>query len=137
MPMSTAVHSGSAQNMKLGPDKDEEGNDVPDEGKLDVDVTLTGTIDATGKAQMIISVIWHLDEETAAAMDLPLNVPIDVEFNGQGPKPTAAIDDITVDNSNAPVEYYNLQGMRVNASNLTPGIYIRRQGTEVTKIYVR
>ncbi len=133
----TFSYSGSAQNMKLGPDKDEEGNDVPDEGKLDVDVTLTGTIDATGKAQMIISVIWHLDEETAAAMDLPLNVPIDVEFNGQGPKPTAAIDDITVDNSNAPVEYYNLQGMRVNASNLTPGIYIRRQGTEVTKIYVR
>lgn len=47
------------------------------------------------------------------------------------------IEDIVNDNSNAPVEYYNLQGIRVNGDNLTPGIYIRRQGTEVTKVYVR
>ena len=47
------------------------------------------------------------------------------------------IDDIVNDNANAPVEYYNLQGIRVNGDNLTPGIYIRRQGTEVTKVYVR
>lgn len=47
------------------------------------------------------------------------------------------IEDIVNDNANAPVEYYNLQGIRVNGDNLTPGIYIRRQGTEVTKVYVR
>lgn len=49
----------------------------------------------------------------------------------------AGIEDINVDNSNAPVEYYNLQGIRVNGDNLTPGIYIRRQGTEVSKILVK
>lgn len=47
------------------------------------------------------------------------------------------IEDIVNDNANAPVEYYNIQGIRVNGDNLTPGIYIRRQGTEVTKVYVR
>lgn len=50
---------------------------------------------------------------------------------------SAGVDDVVVDNSDAPVEYYNLQGIRVNADNLTPGIYVRRQGTEVTKILVK
>lgn len=47
------------------------------------------------------------------------------------------IEDIVNDNSNAPVEYYNLQGIRVNGNNLTPGIYVRRQGSEVVKILVK
>lgn len=48
--------------------------------------------------------------------------------------PTAGIEDITVDN-NAPVEYYNLQGMRVE--NPENGIFIRRQGNKATKILVK
>ncbi len=36
---------------------------------------------------------------------------------------------------NAPVEYYTISGMRV--SEPTSGIYIKRQGTKVTKIYVK
>lgn len=40
-------------------------------------------------------------------------------------------------NAEAPVEYYNLQGMRVNSENLTPGIYIRRQGNTVGKVLVK
>lgn len=49
---------------------------------------------------------------------------------------TVGIDNVNVDNTNAPVEYYNLQGMKVN----TPAagqIVIRRQGTEATKILVK
>ena len=49
---------------------------------------------------------------------------------------TSGIADIEAD-GNAPVEYFNLQGMPVNADNLTPGIYIRRQGSNVTKIQIR
>ena len=33
---------------------------------------------------------------------------------------------------NAPVEYYNLQGVRVE--NPTSGLYIRRQGNNVSKV---
>ena len=40
------------------------------------------------------------------------------------------------DNSNAPVEYYNLQGVRVNAPT-AGGVYIRRQGTTTNKTLVR
>jgi hypothetical protein len=47
----------------------------------------------------------------------------------------AGVDNITVDsNSNAPVEYFNLNGVRVNGDNLTPGLYIRRQGNKTTKV---
>lgn len=48
--------------------------------------------------------------------------------------PDSGIDNTTVDNA-APVEYFNLQGVRV--SDPTPGIYIRRQGTTVTKVIIR
>lgn len=44
-----------------------------------------------------------------------------------------------VDNYDAsrPVEYYNLQGMRVDADALTPGIYIRRHDGKSEKIAIR
>lgn len=37
---------------------------------------------------------------------------------------------------NAPVEYFNLQGVRV-ANPAEGGIYIRRQGNKVSKILVK
>lgn len=51
----------------------------------------------------------------------------------------AGVNTITVDadNSDAPVEYFNLNGVRLNGDNLTPGLYIRRQGTKATKVIVR
>ncbi len=50
-----------------------------------------------------------------------------------------ATDDIPVDDydPSQPVEYYNLQGMRVDADALTPGIYIRRHGGKSEKIAIR
>ncbi len=41
------------------------------------------------------------------------------------------------ENIDTPVEYYNLQGVKVNADNLNKGIYIKVQGKKVSKIYVR
>ncbi len=43
----------------------------------------------------------------------------------------AGVTDVEVD-ENAPVEYYNLQGVRV--ANPTTGLYIRRQGNSVSKV---
>lgn len=50
---------------------------------------------------------------------------------------STGIEDVAVSDENAPVEYYNINGMRVNGDNLTPGIYIKRQGAATTKIYVK
>ncbi len=43
------------------------------------------------------------------------------------------IDEIGVE-ANTPVEYYNLQGIKVNAENLKNGIYIKKQGNKTTKV---
>lgn len=69
------------------------------------------------------------------------------DFNGKGRIGTITveyiadevqgIDEIGSDNNDAPVEYYNLQGIRVNGDNLTPGIYVRRQGCQVAKVLVK
>lgn len=48
--------------------------------------------------------------------------------------PSSGISDVAVD-ENAPVEYYNLQGLRVD--NPTNGLYIRRQGNNTTKVFVK
>lgn len=48
----------------------------------------------------------------------------------------SGIQDVVVD-ENAPVEWFNLQGVRVNGENLTPGIYIKRQGSKAVKVLVR
>ena len=85
--------------------------------------------------------------------DLPLagkeygKVKIDI-IHGSWPMDTS-IDNILIDekesagingtvsdtdNADAPVEYYNLQGIRVN--NPTSGVYIRRQGSTTTKVLI-
>lgn len=51
----------------------------------------------------------------------------------------AAINEVATDvvDENAPVEYFNLQGVSVNADNLSNGIYVRRQGSKTSKVIVR
>lgn len=52
-------------------------------------------------------------------------------------KGLSGIEDVTVDatESSAPVEYFNLQGVRV--SNPQGGVFIRRQGSNVSKEYIK
>lgn len=45
---------------------------------------------------------------------------------------TTAVKDINIDDENAPVEYFNLQGVRVE--NPENGIFIRRQGSKTSKV---
>ena len=47
----------------------------------------------------------------------------------------AAVEGIAIDNANAPVEYYNIQGMKV--ANPSNGLYIVKQGNNVTKQIIR
>lgn len=91
------------------------------DGELVADVTVNGAINDKGVADFVIDVVWN-------------NIPIKCTFVGQG---AAAIEGIEIDSANAPVEFYNLNGVRVNGDSLAPGIYIRRQGNDVKKILVR
>ena len=115
-------YTGSVNGLILKPEGADEGQEI------NANVSLSGTTD-----NMKIDVIWIQDPT-----DPTSGMPIDVTFtkNPVGDE-TNGITDITVDNSNAPVEFFNLQGMRVNAENLTPGIYVRRQGSSVSKVLVK
>lgn len=44
---------------------------------------------------------------------------------------------IADENANAPVEYFNLQGVKVSADNLVPGVYVTRQGSKASKVLVK
>ncbi len=52
-------------------------------------------------------------------------------------KGVSGINDVETDVLADGTEYYTLQGVRVEAENLTPGLYIRRQGNTVTKVVIR
>lgn len=55
---------------------------------------------------------------------------VNIEFG----KSSSAIETIEADHAEA--EYYNLQGIRVAADNLTSGFYILRQGDKTSKVYI-
>lgn len=55
-----------------------------------------------------------------------------------GYKDLGGVNEITVDeNNNAPVQYFNLNGVEVSADNLTPGLYITRQGDKGGKVIIK
>lgn len=90
--------------------------------------TKVWTAPATG---LVNKVVFTVDPDNNARL-CGVNVTYATDANGEA----AGINAIEADNSNAPVEYYNLQGVRLSSDNLPAGIYIRRQGTEVKKVHV-
>lgn len=114
-------YEGSVDGLKLQP----EG--AAEDEYIVANVSLSGTTN-----NMKIAVDWLSDPDDPTA-----KTPIEVTFTKEPVDDTSGITNITVDNSNAPVEFYNLQGIRVNGDNLTPGIYVRRQGSAVSKILVK
>lgn len=49
-------------------------------------------------------------------------------YDAEGSGVEAVVD------ANAPVEYYNLQGVRVNANDALKGVYIKKQGKQTSKV---
>lgn len=56
-------------------------------------------------------------------------------------EPTSVVATSGIDNieaaDNAPVEYYNLQGIKMASDNLPAGLYITKQGNKVAKVIVK
>lgn len=75
---------------------------------------------------------WRLSDGsicfyTAIAGD----IVVTVEFTELG-----AINGVEIDAANGEAEYFNLQGMKIDAKNLVPGMYIVRQGGKASKVLV-
>lgn len=57
-------------------------------------------------------------------------------YSASGFTGASGVDSIDADDPYAPVEYYNLQGMRIDEPT-TPGVYLVKKGNKVSKILVR
>ena len=57
----------------------------------------------------------------------------DLAFNFDATSGVKALNSSVLENA----EFYNLNGVRVNSSNLTPGVYVVRNGEKTTKVVIR
>lgn len=90
----------------------------------------------TTNDQLVNPMVIFNNNAGSQTADLPLINHGIYNFNGyKDTMPNTDVNDIYLDNIEP--EYYNLQGIKVPADRLTPGIYIRRQGTKITKILVK
>lgn len=90
----------------------------------------------TTNDQLVSPMVIFNNNAGSQTADLPLINHGIYNFNGyKDTMPNTDVNDIYLDNIEP--EYYNLQGIKVPADRLTPGIYIRRQGTKITKILVK
>ncbi|MBO5053188.1 MAG: DUF4623 domain-containing protein [Muribaculaceae bacterium] len=94
-----------------------------------------------GNAQRSTTV-QYLHNDNNHVVFMLVNVPNQgvacYKYNGRVAGQTG-VDEITIDSidPNAPVEYYNLQGVKVNVDNLIPGLYIRRQENKTDKVLIK
>lgn len=49
----------------------------------------------------------------------------------------SGVNDIDAADADTDVELYNLQGVKIDAANAAPGLYLRRSGNEVTKVVIK
>lgn len=49
----------------------------------------------------------------------------------------SGIESVAVDSTDAPAEYFRIDGTQVSADRLVPGVYIVRQGKNVSKTIIR
>lgn len=120
---------------KLGPDMAFEGMqtlwDLPKGGM--------GTISDGGMRIHDLKVQKHVDangNEAVYLFNYKCNGGMGVYEIAQ-PEYNSGIKGVEVADSNAPVEYFNLNGIRMNENNLPAGLYITRQGDKVSKLIVK
>lgn len=73
--------------------------------------------------------------ETETLIDVTDNTQVAQPNPSAGSGNISGVESVVVDNEGA-VEYFNLQGVRVQGT-LAPGIYIRRSGNTATKVAIR
>lgn len=112
----------AASVMAKAPAADDKAwtNKVADEGvKYEIEVPTTQGNYLTIRAKSVLNDLHS--EELVKNVDASGNV-------------ISGVEEIMADDANAPVEYFNLQGVRVAADQ--PGLYIRRQGSKVEKVSI-
>lgn len=104
-------------------------------GKWGAGVTPTADKNPEVGARVIVhgDILIYTDSKTGAQTK-EVNTGNEI-VSYEAPGSFDGVEDIVADDANAPVEYYNLQGVRV--ANPENGLYIRVQGKKATKVLVR
>lgn len=99
--------------------------------------TLTSDVKTATTYNIPFETVALADESAANTLTIKsTNAPVDVYSLKINYEPTSTgVNDIIADDANAPVEYYNLQGVRV--ANPESGLYIRVQGKKASKVLVK
>ena len=71
---------------------------------------------------------WYVQNEDVCSFAIAPKIVFDT--------PQGSVAEIEVEEYEGPVTYYNLQGIRINADRLIPGIYIRQQGKTAKKVII-
>lgn len=97
-------------------------------------VTTDGTDDKSWKVVTALVKDTQTGVDTYYVYDLKLDL-FNNELTIDGTNHTTGVESISVEDSTAPVEYFNLQGVKVE--NPENGLYIVRQGNKVSKQLIR
>lgn len=112
----------------LVPTTIEAGTDYP----VSMAITVPSTVENIGNCRVAVMLI---DAVKGTVLNANVAEAVGGVTNDQsGVEETFGSDDF---DSDAPVEIYTINGVRMASGNLTPGIYIRRQGNAVSKILVK
>lgn len=116
-----------------------DGADKTDAAKVILSTSPDG-FGSTANDQIISTALLANDRQDGNILDAWACVPYQgiAHYSYNGWK-KVGVEDIASDETSpeAPVEFYNLQGVRMNGDSLAPGIYIRRQGNKTSKVLVR
>ena len=98
------------------------------------------TFGSTNNDQRNSQAILVKDRDNGHTLDMWAHVTKGgiAHYSYKGATDQVGVDGIAIDNDgDNEAQYYNLQGIRMDADNLTPGVYIRRQGTKAEKVVIR
>lgn len=97
--------------------------------------TLIFTVPESGAQEFTVAIYSQYEYESGSRNEsLGTSLMLAFDSSNSG---VSGVDNIAAADEEAEAEYYTLQGVRIAADDLTPGMYIRRQGNNVTKVIVK
>ena len=135
-------HNGAAcqfNNVATWAEDKEEFENLTHPSTFDASISFPFAVKKDSAAQGIRLMANGDEYDTENYVAAPQSLADDIQnedFQPGGTKTqTSGVADVAVDQEGE-VEFFNLQGVRVNGE-LTPGLYIRRQGNRATKVVVK
>lgn len=132
--LTVAADAAEAYHFRVHPDGDNWNGLYPDKFQQAPAIETYAVNTATSNAihKPVVTLYYPANPKEVAAGAAPIDY-----FTVAYDDVNTGVEDIVGEDGDAPVEYYNLGGVRVSGDNLVPGLYIVRQGKTVTKRLIK